>query len=105
MVTNMVSEVQMLRSRYQEVKAKRDALRAAENFDYHRDDAGDDQSQDPEYETRSVTPVRKPEIEAQDSVEMYRQDSQVTFYSFWFCSRHYLSRAGSSRAPLLLTAP
>ena len=77
MVTNMVSEVQVLRSRYQEVKAKRDALRAAENFDDHRDDAGDDQSQDPEYETRSVTPVRKPGIQSQDSVEMYRQDSQV----------------------------
>ena len=79
MVTNMVSEVQMLRSRYQEVKAKRDALRAAENFDYHRDDAGDDQSQDPEYETRSVTPVRKSGIQSQDSMEMYRQDSQVSF--------------------------
>ena len=81
MVTNMVSEVQVLRSRYQELKAKRDALRAAENFDDLRDEVGDDPSQDPEYETRSVTPVRKPELQrlqAQDSVEMYRHDSQVT---------------------------
>ena len=85
MVTNMVSEVQVLRSRYQELKAKRDAMRAAENFDDLHDEVGDDQSHDPEYETRSVTPVRKPELETQDSVEMYRQDSQVTFYSS--CSR------------------
>ena len=79
MVTNMVSEVQVLRSRYQELKVKRDALRAAENFDDLRDEVGDDPSQDPEYETRSVTPVRKTEMQTQDSVEMYRQDSQVTF--------------------------
>ena len=82
MVTNMVSEVHILRSRYQELRAKRDALRAADNLeDLENDDVGDDQSQEPEYETRSVTPVRKPGIQSQDSVEMYRQDSQVSVFS------------------------
>ena len=83
----MVSEVQVLRSRYQELKVKRDALRAAENLDDLRDEVGDDPSQDPEYETRSVTPVRKPELQTQDSVEMYRQDSQVTFIRLVFAGK------------------
>ena len=81
MVSSMASEVNVLRSRYKQLKEKRDALRESDNTRDLYDEVGEDQShQKPEQETRSVTPVKTPGLQYQDSVELYRQDSQVSNY-------------------------
>ena len=102
MVSSMASEVHVLRSRYKQLKEKRDALRESDNTRDLYDEVGEDQShQKPEQETRSVTPVKTPGLQYQDSVELYRQDSQVIIFKIRLLySVEIHSRAGSSPPPM-----
>ena len=68
-VSKMVSEVTVLRSRYQELLQRREALRNETSK------AQDDMEEDGE--VRSISPIKTRSVQKQESENYFRQNSQV----------------------------